>query len=201
MASITIMNVSFRDITVSLNGAAGFIVRKALCSVSEVGNKVELRWSRGEVFKNYGTYSYLFDYTECTAPVSVSNADCVSKIEAFLNNAAAVAADASLLNGQPGSYYLDRANHTGTQLAATISDFAIAVMAAQKTFKKCGLVSGTIDGTNTVYVFDNPPMQVFWNGQKLVQGRVTNGYTLSVNTITMTEAPMTGDDVEAYGNY
>lgn len=201
MASITIMNVSFRDITVSLNGAAGFIVRKALCSVSEVGNKVELRWSRGEVFKNYGTYSYLFDYTECTAPVSVSNADCVSKIEAFLNNAAAVAADAALLNGYPGSYYLDRSHHTGTQLASTISDFAAAVLAAQKTFKKCGLVSGTIDGTNTVFVFDNPPIQVFWNGQKLVQNRVTNGYTLSVNTITMTEAPMTGDDVEAYGNY
>ena len=103
MASIAIMNVSFRDISVSLNGATAFIVRKALCSVSVVGNKVELRWSRGEVFKNYGTYSYLFDYTECTAPVSVSNADCVSKIEAFLNNAAAVAADAALLNGYPGS--------------------------------------------------------------------------------------------------
>ena len=75
------------------------------------------------------------------------------------------------------------------------------MLAAQKTFKKCGLVSGTIDGTNTVFVFDNPPIQVFWNGQKLVQNRVTNGYTLSVNTITMTEAPMTGDDIEAYGNY
>ena len=158
MASIAIMNVSFRDISVSLNGATAFIVRKALCSVSVVGNKVELRWSRGEVFKNYGTYSYLFDYTECTAPVSSSNTDCVNKIEVYLNNAAAIAADASLLNGQPGSYYLDRANHTGTQLAATISDFVSAVLAAQKTFKKCGLVSGVIDGTNTVFVFDNPPI-------------------------------------------
>ena len=201
MASIAIMNVSFRDISVSLNGATAFIVRKALCSVSVVGNKVELRWSRGEVFKNYGTYSYLFDYTECTAPTSSSNSDCANKINVFLNNSTAIAADASLLNGQPGSYYLDRANHTGTQLASTISDFAAAVLAAQKTFKKCGLVSGTIDGTNTVFVFDNPPVQVFWNGQKLVQNRVTNGYTLSINTITLTEAPMTGDDVEAYSNY
>jgi hypothetical protein len=30
--------------------------------------------------------------------------------------------DALTLAGQPGSYYLDRANHTGTQLADTISD-------------------------------------------------------------------------------
>src|SRR5262245_57603746 len=29
----------------------------------------------------------------------------------------------SLLNGQNAAYYLSRANHTGTQLAATISDF------------------------------------------------------------------------------
>lgn len=30
-------------------------------------------------------------------------------------------------DGQQGSYYLDRANHTGTQLASTISDFAASV--------------------------------------------------------------------------
>jgi hypothetical protein len=30
--------------------------------------------------------------------------------------------NATTLGGQPGSYYRDRANHTGTQLAATISD-------------------------------------------------------------------------------
>ncbi len=30
-------------------------------------------------------------------------------------------------DGQQGTYYLDRANHTGTQLAATISDFSTAV--------------------------------------------------------------------------
>lgn len=31
--------------------------------------------------------------------------------------------EADTLEGHAGSYYLDRANHTGTQLAATISDF------------------------------------------------------------------------------
>jgi hypothetical protein len=32
--------------------------------------------------------------------------------------------DADKLDGQHGSYYLDRANHTGTQTRSTISDFA-----------------------------------------------------------------------------
>lgn len=34
-----------------------------------------------------------------------------------------IATDAELLNGQAASYYLSRTNHTGTQLASTISDF------------------------------------------------------------------------------
>jgi hypothetical protein len=34
--------------------------------------------------------------------------------------------DADTLDGQDGTYYLNRANHTGTQLAATISDFSSA---------------------------------------------------------------------------
>jgi hypothetical protein len=35
--------------------------------------------------------------------------------------------DAAKLNNQAGTYYLDRTNHTGTQAAATISDFSEAV--------------------------------------------------------------------------
>jgi hypothetical protein len=37
--------------------------------------------------------------------------------------------DVLKLNGQEGSYYLDRTNHTGTQTASTISDFDTAVQA------------------------------------------------------------------------
>jgi hypothetical protein len=37
--------------------------------------------------------------------------------------------DADTLDGQNGTFYLGRANHTGTQLAATISDFGTAVNA------------------------------------------------------------------------
>src|SRR6266540_2588677 len=42
----------------------------------------------------------------------------------------ATATDAATLNGQLPTYYLSRANHTGTQVAATIADFASAVAAA-----------------------------------------------------------------------
>lgn len=38
--------------------------------------------------------------------------------------------DGTHLEGQPAAYYLDRANHTGTQLAATITDFDTAVEAS-----------------------------------------------------------------------
>ena len=39
------------------------------------------------------------------------------------------ATDALLLQGQNGAYYLARANHTGTQVAATVSDLATVVQA------------------------------------------------------------------------
>lgn len=38
--------------------------------------------------------------------------------------------DAALLQGENGAFYLARANHTGTQVAATISDFQAAARAA-----------------------------------------------------------------------
>lgn len=41
----------------------------------------------------------------------------------WLNTGTGNGLDADLLDGQHGSYYLSRANHTGTQTASTISDF------------------------------------------------------------------------------
>jgi hypothetical protein len=53
----------------------------------------------------------------------------VGKAVKFYNGTAWVTLDgtAALLGGQNGAYYLSRANHTGTQLASTISDFSTAV--------------------------------------------------------------------------
>lgn len=59
------------------------------------------------------------------------------------------------------------------------------------------LVSGAINDVNTVFVWSNPPIFVFWNGQLLREG---TGYTLVGSTTTFTTAPFTGDDVWAYEN-
>lgn len=41
-----------------------------------------------------------------------------------------ISSNAGTLDGEDGTFYLNRANHTGTQSASTISDFASAAVAA-----------------------------------------------------------------------
>lgn len=65
----------------------------------------------------------------------------------YVGNTGGGGGDASTLNGQAGTYYLDRANHTGTQLAATISDFAAAVAALS-------IDADTLGGSNLAAVLD-----------------------------------------------
>lgn len=55
---------------------------------------------------------------------SYTAADVLAKL--LTVDGASSGLDADLLDGQNGTYYLDRANHTGTQLAATISNFSTA---------------------------------------------------------------------------
>ena len=68
-------------------------------------------------------------------------------------------------------------------------------------FQALTITSGAIDGVNTVYVWNHPPLQVYWQGQKLVENAAINGYTLAGSTTTHTEAPGTGEAVEAYGTF
>jgi hypothetical protein len=61
--------------------------------------------------------------------------------------------DADLLDGQSGAHYLsNRANHTGTQLAATVSDFSEAVddRVAALLQNGTGLSWSYNDGSNTL---------------------------------------------------
>ena len=54
----------------------------------------------------------------------------LNRLQAYTGSAWGLTADNSLaLNGQNAAYYLSRANHTGTQLSATISDLATTVQA------------------------------------------------------------------------
>ena len=60
------------------------------------------------------------------------------------------------------------------------------------------LLSGVINGINTIFVWTQIPTQVILNGQIL---RVGVGYTLLGTTITLTSPPYIGDYLWTYGNY
>ena len=63
----------------------------------------------------------LLDSVESGATADQSAAEILTAIKTV--DGALSALDADLLDGQHGSYYIDRGNHTGTQAASTISDF------------------------------------------------------------------------------
>ena len=59
-------------------------------------------------------------------------ADATGKLDiSWLKLGAGNGIDADKLDNQDGSYYLSRANHSGTQSAATISDFLTTVFTAR----------------------------------------------------------------------
>lgn len=73
--------------------------------------------------------------------------------------------DADLLDGQSSAYFLDRANHTGTQLAATISDFTEAAQDA------VGAMAANSARVTLTYVDATPSLTA-----DLVADSVTVGY-------------------------
>lgn len=77
------------------------------------------------------------------AIVAMSYANLIADLEA-------IGLNANALGGQTGSYYLNRANHSGTQAASTISDFNTAVNALITTALNTLVDSapGTLDTLN-----------------------------------------------------
>lgn len=65
--------------------------------------------------------------------------------------------------------------------------------------KEINLSSGSINGVNQTFVWDQVPLEVYWNGQLLREG---TGYTLTVATKTtvFTYAPFTGESIWANGS-
>ena len=76
--------------------------------------------------------------------------------------------------------------------------FCTRVENCQLLFQQIELDSGVIDGVNKVFVWAHDPIQVFVNGQ-LKQLNV--GYTISGDTITLTDAPFADENICAFGNY
>lgn len=64
--------------------------------------------------------------------------------------------------------------------------------------KEINLLSGAINGVNLTFVWDEVPLQVYWNGQLLREG---TGYVLtpSTKTTVFTNAPFTGESIWANG--
>lgn len=65
-------------------------------------------------------------------------------------------------------------------------------------YQELDLISGVADGSNAVFVFDAPPVQVCNSGMTKKLGLA---YTVSGNTVTFepTEIPFTGDVIYAFG--
>lgn len=62
--------------------------------------------------------------------------------------------------------------------------------------KAITLISGDIDGVNTVFVWSAPPQIINSNTRILTED---NGFTLSGNTTTLSVAPYTGEILSALG--
>lgn len=80
-------------------------------------------------------------------------------------------------------------------------DVQAAAGGAGATFQAIALSAGALDGSNLIFTWAQTPLQIFWQGQKLVEGAAVNGYTLAGNVSTLTEPPLNTDSLEAYGSY
>lgn len=103
-----------------------------------------------------------------------------------------------LLEYQPAitSSFIPTAYNKEVNVQKAIENLSAAVSGAP--LREIPLLSGLVNGTNTVFVWTKVPLIVIYNGQQLREGV---GYTISGTTTTLTNAPFVGEDVWAYGNY
>lgn len=98
-------------------------------NANEIGTGVTLGYSGLEVERGTATNARLLfrESDDSWVIEDLAIPGTYFKIYHEGNSDTGTTVNASKLNGQTGSYYLDRANHTGTQLASTVSDFSEAV--------------------------------------------------------------------------
>jgi hypothetical protein len=95
-----------------------------------------------------------------------------------------VATDAELLNGQAASYYISRANHTGTQLASTISDFDTQVRTSRLDQMAAPIANVSLNGYKITSLLDGTATTDAINKGQLdaaIQG-LTNKHTADYAT-------------------
>ncbi|MES2395820.1 MAG: hypothetical protein V4549_07445 [Bacteroidota bacterium] len=106
--------------------------------------------------------------------------------------------DRKLLEYQPAvtSSFIPTATNKEVNVQKAIENISVAVAGAS--LKEIPLLSGVINGINTVFVWKYVPLIVNYNGQILREGV---GYTISGTVTTLANAPFIGELVWAYGNY
>lgn len=111
------------------------------------------------------------------------------------------ASDSALLGGNTSAYHLARANHTGTQLAATISDFATAARALFSVTDTATLDLTYTAGTGVITgaVLDSPTLQGQNSAYHLARGNHT-GTQLSTTISDFTEAAQDAVGAMVTGN-
>ena len=114
--------------------------------------------------------------------ITASSGDMLKSTYDTNNNG--IVDNSTQLNGQNASYYLDRTNHTGTQIASTISDFSEAVDDRVATLLIAGsdisLTYNDVANTLTIGVVKN------YNILSANTTLTSAHYTVEVNTATVT---------------
>lgn len=84
-------------------------------------------------------------------------------------------------------------NASGTNIGKA----SAALAANNGNLQPLTLVSGAIDGTNTIFVWSGKPIEINFNTQYLTEG---NGFTITgINQSTLDVAPFTGQKLTARG--
>ncbi len=158
----------------------------------------DLRLSTGGYVPNGDFYFY------SNGRFSVSAATGTAPFEVF-STTLVPNLNVQYLNGQAGSYYLARANHTGTQLAATISDFTttarglISGTGSISYNNSTGVISYTGSGGSVTSVAMTTPTGLTVSGSP-----ITTSGTLAVTFTSGYSIPTTtkqGEWDTAYANY
>ena len=127
-------------------------------------------------------------------------ADGTGKIDtAFLKTGTGNGLDADTLDAQHGTYYLSRANHTGTQTASTISDLATVVQAYTLNLFAAPTASVNLNSQKITNLLDPtaPQDAVTKNyADNLIQGLKSKGSVKAATTANITlSGPQTIDGV------
>lgn len=125
---------------------------------------------------------------DASKPVSTAQAAADAAV------ASAAASDATSKAAAAQAYAVQRANHTGTQTAATISDFASAVVAAAPPTTNASLLtSGTLDAARL------PASAVLTTDSRLSDARTPTAHSHAVADVTGLQAALDGK--QAAGSY